>query len=163
LRIIRTKFEAIESAFASQRIAAISRATARFSFGVRLADDSSKERIGAKLIVVIEVFITKYQAVDALSDEVFKRMFDQRRVTEIFEASSELRDDVTARFELTQKDSSAVRGDSTAVEVSHNIAASNSLKVQRSVPTLCNQSDSSSLLCKMLQQRYFYHEEGLLP
>jgi hypothetical protein len=103
LRIVLTKLKAIEGTLASQRVATISRATTRLAFRVRLADEGSKQRIGTKEVVVEEVFISKSESKDSLRDEVFKRMFDQKRVTEIFEASSELRDDFAARLKLAQK------------------------------------------------------------
>ena len=111
--------------------------------------------------MIIEIFVAQHQAIHALRDHICQRVLDQIWITMINEARGKLLDDLAARFKFTQHERPAIRGDGAAVKLSDYITSSDSLKVKRTMRTLCHQPSGSFFWVKYKWQRYFYHKEEL--
>ena len=130
--------EAVESALAGAGVAAVLGSAALLACEVLLAAQQRQQRVGAQLIVIVEVLITQHQPVDALGDQLAHAVFDLRGLAVIAEAGGELPHDTAALLELAQQHAAAVGGDRAAIETGHHLAAAMFGEGEAGLGTLCH-------------------------
>jgi hypothetical protein len=139
----RRKFETVEGAFAGQGLAAIALAQAVVAERIFLADQKRQQRIVPQLVMIVEVFIAKAQAEDALFDEIDQRVLGAVRIAIVGEASGKLLDEAKLVFDLTQQQTATIGSDLAAVKTAHDLAAGKLLEKKFAWATLCH-SDMAS-------------------
>jgi len=82
-----------------------------FSFDVAFTDGQGEGGIAAEIIVIAEVFVAGDKAVDSLSQEFGDGMFEEFRVSVIFEALRKTFDEAASLFDFSrQKSTSTITG-----------------------------------------------------
>ena len=88
----------VERAFSRQSLAAITRIPSAFALQIALAAQQRQQRIGAQLIMVIEVFVSQTKPVDSLSKQFSQTMFYEPRISQIGEALRESLNELLTPF-----------------------------------------------------------------
>src|SRR5262249_51833332 len=102
------EFPTVEGALAGQRLTAIPRSVPGLAGGVAFADDGGQQGIVAEIVVVVEIFVSQGQAIDALSDELLEGVFDELGIAMVGETGGELADDAGEFFDFSQQQGAAV-------------------------------------------------------
>ena len=105
---------------------------ARFS----LARDKAQHGIMAQFIVIVEVFIAKRDAMNALGEQRFDRVL-ARSAAAICEAGRDLPGQAEDAVGLAQQQRTCVRGDGPAVKSRCDFPASEAGEIQGILATLC--------------------------
>ena len=87
-----------------------------------LVDQHSQQGIVPQLLVIVQIFVSQGQTIDSLCHQFLHRMIDQIRIPIIGEASSELAENPHPLLDLPQKQTSAITGDRSAVELRPDLA-----------------------------------------
>jgi hypothetical protein len=124
------EFPTIEGTLAGQRLTAIARALTGFAGGVAFADDGGQQGIVAEIVVIVEIFVSQGQAIDALSDELLKGVFDELGIAMVGETTGKLADDAGEFFDLPQQQGAAVGGDAATVKVGAHLTRAEAGKVE---------------------------------
>ena len=82
--------------------------------------------------------VTQRQGVDTLGDQFLDGVLDQIRITMVGEAGRKLPNDAGDPLGFTQQQTARVRRDSATVESGHHIPASQRMKSERLLVTLCH-------------------------
>ena len=97
------QFQTIQRALAGQRFAPIPVAAAIVTGRVGLADQYRQERIEAKGVVVIEIFVAQGQGKHPLSQQIVDRMFDQIGIAVVGKTGRKSSQNARLGFHLPQK------------------------------------------------------------
>ena len=81
--------QAVQRALARQRLATVASSPTAGPLQITLAAEQRQQRVGSKLVVVVEVFVAKAQAIDSLSQQRLQVMLDEPLVSQIEEALRE--------------------------------------------------------------------------
>ena len=131
----------------------IAPAAAILARGIALADHDGQERIVPQLVVIIEVFVTQGQSEDPLPQKLLDRVFDPFFVAMIGKTLSQLPDDARVLLDLSQQQTTGIRGDRAAVKPDRDSTAGEGLKIERLSLTLCGHWAASLLLDKCLSTK----------
>lgn len=143
------RLDAVQRGVSREWLAEVSTFAAR-SFDVPSADGQGERRVGAKGIVIVEVFVAAGDGKHALRQQMLELVFDEPLVSLVPEAAREPREEVDMVGDLPQQQQPSVRGDVATVERCDDIAATETLKSERGSITLCPHWPvplSGSLLC----------------
>ena len=99
--------------------------------------EHAEDRIVPELVVIIDIFIAERDAENALAEHRRKPVHDERRIAAILETIGEARHESDRFVGLAEQQRTRVRGDRTAIERAHNIAALDGSKLERIPVTLC--------------------------
>ena len=113
----RSQFHTIEGAFARQALASIFFPSALLSKDILLPAGRRQKRIDPQPIVIVEVFVTANQPVDALPDQSQYFMLDQILVSSVLETGGETFGDPKAAIQLTDEHTTRITGDSVPVHL----------------------------------------------
>jgi len=105
--------------------------------GSPFSDDGGEQRVGAEVVVVVEVLVPLRQGVDPLGDELLDGVLDEPGVLVVGEAGGELADDSGESLGLAEQQGAAVGGDVAAVEIGEDMAGPEHGKVEVGCVTLC--------------------------
>jgi hypothetical protein len=104
-----SQFEAVEGTLAGQRLATVARAEAVVAQGIDLADQDGQERIEAKAVVVVEVFVAPpAQAEDTLAEEVGQGVFDEVGVAVVAEAAAKGVEEAKGVIDFAEQEATSV-------------------------------------------------------
>lgn len=106
IREVGAQFHAVERGRARAGESRILGATPLLAQDILLAHGGSKERIAPQLAVVIEVLVTKRQAIKALAHQVAHRVFDPRLIAGIGETPRNQAADPESLIDLAQQEKS---------------------------------------------------------
>ena len=101
-------FQPAERALARQRLAAISHIPSGLAFQILLATKKSQERIGSKMIMIVEIFVSETQSIGALGDQFIDAVLDEGGVTQIRETLREPLNEPLAFLDFTQQKAARV-------------------------------------------------------
>jgi hypothetical protein len=158
----RRQFQAIERAFAGQRLATVTRIDAILARRVGLADQDRQQWIGTQPVVVVEVFIAQRQAEDTLLEQLFDRVFDLLGVTVIVETSRQPGQQTAPRLDLPQQQRTSVRADRATVESGRDLPRCQGMKFKREIGTLCLHRAASLRLAKVVLYKTTYAKGAAL-
>lgn len=96
-----------------------------------------QQRIQPQARVIVEVFLTQGQPVQALGQELFHGMVHIRLRARIVEAPGQGSRQAQARIDLAQEQRAAIAGECPAGKIRDHFARTQVLKEQRLVLTLC--------------------------
>ena len=113
----RGEFEAVESAFAGERLAAVLGADAVLAQRILLAAEAGQERIGAEGVVVVEVFVAQGQAVGALAQQAQEVVFEAVGVAVVGETGEEAFQAAVAAIQAGEQHAAAVAADVAGGEI----------------------------------------------
>lgn len=88
--------------------------------------------------MVVEVFLTERESVDALLDQLLDRMRDAEWVTLVGEAGGKPAENVGSVLDLAQQECTAITHNGTAVKAAHDFAFANTFKGEQLLDTLCH-------------------------
>ena len=89
------------------------------------------------MFVIIEVFVTQRLAVDALSQQLLELVIHKAGIALVVETLGQRAREAQAVIGLTQEQRAAVGGEHAAGKIGHDLAATEVLKEQRLVVTVC--------------------------
>ena len=139
------QFQAIQRALARQRLAAILAAATILAGRIGLAHQHRQERIVAKGVVVVEVFVAQGQGEDPLGQQFGDGVFDQLGIAVVGETGGESPENAGLGFHLPQQQAAGVRSDGPAVESSGDRPAAKPLEIELACVTLCSHRAASLL------------------
>ena len=87
--------------------------------------------------MVVEIFIARYKAVDALAKQLWERMLHIALISMIGEAVRKAIGDAQALVELADEQQSPFVAEMAAAEISLKFTASEILKIERWMATVC--------------------------
>ena len=156
------EFEAIEGAFAGAGLAAVALAAALKTLDIGLAREHGEQRIGAQLLVIVEVFVALRQAVDALPYELPDAVLNAFGIAMIVKTVGELPQNPGLLLAAMQQQRTGLGGDRTAVETGDHIALKLGGETETRWRTLCH-SESRSLLAATCCRNYVYGRVNGFP
>src|SRR5215510_140711 len=125
----------LRRALAGQCIATISYASPLLTLRISLTDGRGQEWIPPQQIVILEVFVTERQSINALPYQVFNRMLNQLRIAMVGEAGGKLSDDLPLRLDLFEEEHPAIGCDRPSLELGHHLPCSAGLKLEFFIST----------------------------
>jgi len=117
----------------------VAQAAAVAALGVALADQQGQQRVARQRVVVVEVLVAQRQTVDPLTQQIHHGVLYLIRLSTVLETGREALHDPTAPIHLTQQRKTTIRADPTAVERSHHLPPTWTLKQVLLSATVCSQ------------------------
>lgn len=111
-----SQLQAVQGALAGQGLPHISRPQPLRPRRVPLAHQGRQQRVGAQLVVVVQVFVPQCQPVHALRHQVIDRVLDRQRIPMVDKTPRELPQDPGSPLHLPQQHPAPIRGDRPSVE-----------------------------------------------
>jgi len=145
----RREFEPIERALAGEGFA-LTLAIAIEPERIFLADEVGHERIEAKLVVIVEIFVSQAKAKDSLLEQFDERVFDTFGIAVIGEAARELLDDSESLFDFAEKKPAAIGRDFPTIERRGNLARMEGVEFEMALCKLCHDETAPSLSAKVV-------------
>ena len=122
------EFEPVQRALPGQRF-----------LDLPLAGQHGQQRIVAQLLVVVQVFITQRQPVDALRQHPAEFVLDPPRLTMVGETAHHPLQQPDLAIRLPQQQAAAVGGQPAAVEPPHHLPRKMRFKRELNLSTLCHE------------------------
>lgn len=116
----RGELQAVERAGARQRLAPVAGQQAIGAARVGLAHQHRQQRVEAQAVVVVEILIAQRQGIHPLRDELGDAVLDRLGVTVIGELLRQACEDLRARLDLAQQQSTTVRAYPAPIEFPHH-------------------------------------------
>jgi hypothetical protein len=116
----RGELQAVEGAGARQRLAPVAGQQAIGAARVGLAHQHRQQRVEAQAVVVVEILIAQRQSNHPLRDELGEAVLDRLGVTVIGKLLRQACEDLRARLDLAQQQSTTVGADPTPIEFPHH-------------------------------------------
>ena len=116
------QLQAVERAGRRQGDAAVRRVQTVLSQGIGLVAGGGQEGIPAQLLVIVEVFVTLGQSVDALGQQLRQGVLDPSLVAPVVKALGQALDHPEIGVGLAQQQDAGVGGEGAARKVSHDFA-----------------------------------------
>ena len=101
-------FQSVERALSRQGLAAISLVPAVLTFQILLATKERQQGIGAKEIMIAEIFVSETQSIGPLREQFIDAVLDKLGVTQIREALREVSNEPLAFLDFTQEKTAGV-------------------------------------------------------
>jgi hypothetical protein len=138
------QFEPVQRALAGQRLVHFA-----------LAAEQRKQRIGAQLLVIVEVFVAQRQPEEALSQHLRQLVLDQQGRAAIAEAARQPPQKVDPAIHFAQQQSPAVARNLARGEPGFHTARKMRCKRERFLITLCHQKGRLSSAITTCSQRSY--------
>ena len=135
-----TEFEAVEGALAGQGLAAILLVAAVLAEQVGVFAGGGQQRIGAQLVVVVEVFVAEGESQHTLAHHDGQRVLDEATLAGVAEATGEFVAEAEVAVGLAQQQHAAVAGEVAAAEIRLDATRTKGLKSESLLATLCHRS-----------------------
>ena len=156
-----TQLQAVQGARTGQGVASVALSHPLVPRHVRFAHQHREQRIIAQRIMVIEVFVSQGNRVDALGHQFIDAMFNARAIAVIHKTPRHPRRHPDTEAYLAKQHSSAVGADATAIKSTRHRAASQGVKLKLFDSTLCLQGCFLFDWHKRLIAQTLCHEEQL--
>ena len=137
IRVLSSQLKAVQGRRTRQRCAAMSAAPPLRTQHILLPSRRGQQRIAPQVGVIVEVFITQRQRVNALSEQFPHAVVDERGIASIHKTSRQSAGDAQARINLSEQECTAIATELSAGKISHDIAGPEFIKKQLTGETLC--------------------------
>ena len=131
------EFQAVERARTGQRLAAVALSNARVARHIPFAHQQRQSGVGTQVVMIVEVFLTEPDGLEALRHQFMHVGLDARWMTGIDKALRYARRDPNALIDLPQETAAGVRTDASAVESTRHRTSSQGVKLKLFAATLC--------------------------
>jgi hypothetical protein len=133
----RRQFKAIQSALAREGVAFVTLSCTLLAGRIDLADQSRKQCICAKVIVIVEILVSESDTEYPLRQKLKLRVFDHRLIAIVDETISEPLQEFRSGRDLTKQQPARIRRDPTTGEIGDHFSKSMTLKLELLGDTLC--------------------------
>jgi len=96
-----------------------------------------QERIAPQSLMIIEILVAQRQPVDALRQQLLRRVINETPVTPVRKTPSQCLGHTKARVDLPKQQHPAITRQRTTGKIGHHFSRTEVLKLERSLLTLC--------------------------
>jgi len=136
IRELGAQFEPVQGGRAGQREASIF-LLAMLPKRIEFASRYGQQWIAPQLRVIIEIFVSQRQGLDALGEQFLHSMLDQVRIATILEALGKRATEPQAAVDLAQEQRAGVAAQLSSAKIGDHFSRPKVLKKHRSGETLC--------------------------
>ena len=134
---VGTEFEAVERAFACQRLALVLLLAAVEAEHVGASANRRQQRIQAQALMVVDVLVAQGDAHDPLAQQHGQLVLDEKGIAVIGEKPGKLLAETPDPVHFPQQQRAALAGQMPAAEIRFDPAAAKPLKCEGLLSTLC--------------------------
>jgi len=148
------QLQTVQRALARQGFAPIPLARTGLARRIGLLGQHRQQRIGAQLVVVVQVFVAQRQPINPLRHQFSNRVLHLLWDPMVSKAGREALDDPRPLLHLAQQQPARVRGHRSPVKPAYHLALIQRMKFEGFLATLCPQKAVLLLRQKSFSQKY---------